>query len=490
MVERVSKQRRRSFGKIEKRKSKKRGIFFHASYAIPEEFYSDFTQLVGQKRVYRDFDTKSEAEVWLAQVEREIKLGIWKPEQVEKQEEQMDSITFAQYAPNVIERRKKPNGEPIKETSKVKDREALKMYLIPYFGRMRMVDITVYDVQHWVDEGFQPLKKSTNRLDRLYHVYKTLRKIMKHAATTPIDRDGNTLISKDPCANVKVAKPDYDKKEKVRPTMEQLTQLIEGMRTPAFKVAIDLASTTGLREGEVLALRLCDLHLDEKPYISVRQNVQRITGVGLVLQSPKTKSSIRDVPIGAHERDLLQQWVQENHITNPEALLFTTKEGTPYDPAKLRDEERKVRKTIQGLEEMKVHHLRAHSLSTMGESGASVSEIMAMGGHTSMEVAAQYQVSQQEHMLEIIQKRDEDIARKKAEAHATATQQDNDSMHALIAQTLMQMNASERVAWFSRQVETDAQLCAGVWRALDSEERSRVLGALEEGARGMLVASL
>lgn len=66
-------------------------------------------------------------------------------------------------------------------------------------------------------------------------------------------------------------------------------------------VGILLASATGIRIGELCALRWSDINL-EKSIMSVKQTVQRVCNVGksgthLVISSPKSSSSLRQIPL-------------------------------------------------------------------------------------------------------------------------------------------------------------------------------------------------
>ncbi len=94
-----------------------------------------------------------------------------------------------------------------------------------------------------------------------------------------------------------------DKAEKTLLNHEEQQQLREGLvsdQTPS-NVGILLASATGIRIGELCALKWLDIDL-EKSILTVKQTVQRVCNVGekgthLVLSSPKSHSSIRQIPI-------------------------------------------------------------------------------------------------------------------------------------------------------------------------------------------------
>jgi integrase len=74
----------------------------------------------------------------------------------------------------------------------------------------------------------------------------------------------------------------------------RLFDVISGERLEALYV---LALTTGLRRGELLALRWDDIDL-ESPQLHVRRAIQRIDGK-LQVMGPKTSSSRRTVVLPA-----------------------------------------------------------------------------------------------------------------------------------------------------------------------------------------------
>ena len=65
----------------------------------------------------------------------------------------------------------------------------------------------------------------------------------------------------------------------------------------SFSALFHLAVTTGLRQGELLGLKLSDIDWDNKQTHVQRQS-QMITGKGLLFTELKTKTSKRVVAVG------------------------------------------------------------------------------------------------------------------------------------------------------------------------------------------------
>jgi integrase len=80
-------------------------------------------------------------------------------------------------------------------------------------------------------------------------------------------------------------------------TADQLRQFLEATRNDALHAAYVLAATTGMRRGEVAALRWQDIDLDNAR-LRVEQSVSTVYGV-LVFNPPKTKKGVRTIALDA-----------------------------------------------------------------------------------------------------------------------------------------------------------------------------------------------
>lgn len=71
----------------------------------------------------------------------------------------------------------------------------------------------------------------------------------------------------------------------------QTATFIEEVKNYALHIPVLLAVTTGMRRGEVLALRWCDVDLN-RATISVTQTLEKTSEGGLCFKQPKTKKSV------------------------------------------------------------------------------------------------------------------------------------------------------------------------------------------------------
>ena len=138
-----------------------------------------------------------------------------------------------------------------------------------------------------------------------------------------------------------------------------------------------LALTTGMRRGEILALKWQDIDFDLNT-LQVRRIFTRSKGHRYVLAEPKTEKSRRSVILPLITVGLLKQHRMSQQQAKSEAgeywqandLVFCTALGTPLNPNKVIERFETVLKRA-GLPHIRFHDLR-HSAATM---------LLAMGVH-------------------------------------------------------------------------------------------------------------
>ena len=112
------------------------------------------------------------------------------------------------------------------------------------------------------------------------------------------------LLSRNP-ANA-VEPPRAEQKEMVALDADQTATLIESVRGTALYIPTLLAVTTGMRRGEVLALRWRDVDL-ERAVLSVTQTLEKTRKSGLQFKQPKTLKSRRTISLPAITVDTLKR---------------------------------------------------------------------------------------------------------------------------------------------------------------------------------------
>jgi integrase len=156
-----------------------------------------------------------------------------------------------------------------------------------------------------------------------------------------------------------------------------------------YEAAVYLAVLTGLRLGEVFALRWADLDLGDEPVVRVRGSVQRVKGQLTVLE-PKTRESVRDVALGRlgaealrrHRARQAEERLRAGTSWEDGDLVFPNVWGrfTPPDYF-VRQEFRRIVERA-ALPPMRFHDLR-HTFATLQLNGKQPLKIVSeMMGHT------------------------------------------------------------------------------------------------------------
>ena len=131
-----------------------------------------------------------------------------------------------------------------------------------------------------------------------------------------------------------------------------------------------LAVHTGMRQGELLALRWQDVDMEDA-VVSVRRTLTR-SGGRVVFGGPKTKKSRRSIrltpqaveALGSHlERQLRDMEILGDHYQD-QGLVFTTDTGAPINPSNLRQRSFTPLLKRAALPHMRFHDLR-HTCATL-----------------------------------------------------------------------------------------------------------------------------
>ncbi len=150
-------------------------------------------------------------------------------------------------------------------------------------------------------------------------------------------------------------------------------------------LGVYICLSTGLRIGEVCALRWEDLDV-ELGMVKVNKTIQRIYTIEngirkteLIIDSPKTKNSIREIPMS---RDLLRIIKPIKKIMN-DSFFILTNEAKPTEPRTYRNFYKNLMMNL-GMPKLKFHGLR-HSFATRCiESKCDYKTVSVLLGHSNI----------------------------------------------------------------------------------------------------------
>ncbi len=246
--------------------------------------------------------------------------------------------------------------------------------LLPEFGNRKVSSITTAVVQKYVNRlSAEGLSAATVR-----NVYACMRTALNAAVT-------QRLILVNPCLGVKL--PRMHREEMLFLTADEVRALADKI-TPYYRTLILTAAYTGLRAGELLALRRADVDL-LRGVVQVRRALKEVNG-HLYFGPTKTHAH-RTVSLPRFLRDEF-----DAHLSRPlpggngpEALVFPGPQGGPlrhgnfygrhYKPA--------VRAALPAAKHgLRFHDLRHTCVSLLIAAGVHAKAIQERLGHSSIQI--------------------------------------------------------------------------------------------------------
>lgn len=272
----------------------------------------------------------------------------------------------------------------IKPTTYDSYNNTISTHLIPTLGKLQLQKLTPSIIQKLVND------MCTNDLSPRtvqYTIY-----ILSCALKKAVQLK---YISHNPCTCIELPKHTrkpinvFTEKE-----MHQFITVLEEFRveTTALKTrhhplypAFLLQLMTGIRRGEVLGLTWEHIHLDQE-YISIRQQLIK-TSTGVLIDTPKTSTSIRDIPLPKLLVDILQ-----NYTDNKTGFVFTTSKGKPVHPRSYQRTYDMLLKRagliIPGKKKPRIHDLRHNFATHLLASGVDIKTCSDLLGHADVRFTA------------------------------------------------------------------------------------------------------
>lgn len=269
-------------------------------------------------------------------------------------------------------------------TYKIYYRNAIKGEL----GTMKLKKLTPYIIQKFLDDASQ--KYSHVRL-----LYVILHQMFEYAVSMEII-DHNIVdkvtVPKGHVANHDVKDNFYNK--------DELTYFLQSVKdSSSYKIYtyFRLLAYTGMRKGEALALTWKDLDIENKT-IDINKNCvyDQLTNKKM-LQTPKTKASIRKISLDTETVSILQKWHLKQsrwkmangfRKSDEKQFIFQdnnneiTSVSSPYNWLK-KIYKKKPQKKIR------LHGFRHTHASLLFESGASIKEVQERLGHSDSKITLQ-----------------------------------------------------------------------------------------------------
>ena len=255
-------------------------------------------------------------------------------------------------------------------------RSALDAHLLPGLGDYRLEEITSRTIEQWRAEAMAK-PKGKGRLSKRMAA-KCL--AMTHSIFERARRQHD--LPANPAADVEPLRQRYDRARFSFYSPEQVHALVRAAASKQDGAIFLTAAFTGLRMGELLALRVRDVDFEQSA-IRVLGSVDSIAGVGL----PKSGHG-RSVPLVDQVAQALAQLLQRDMFTGPDDFVFVGDTGRWLDGSALRGRF-KAAATKAGLPPLRFHDLR-HTFGSLAITRGSLIDVQHWLGHADSRTTSRY----------------------------------------------------------------------------------------------------
>lgn len=274
----------------------------------------------------------------------------------------------------------------IRASTMAKKDSVLKTHVLPFLGKTPLRELTRDKLSAWRSD----LAKKPNKTNTKNGAYRELRALLNFAAERGLMRESPMKYIptfRDPYQETAPAKLRYYTKDqygKYIAEAEKWAADRNDLRAKGILIFFEIAYLTGMRKGEINALRWSDL---EDGFVWVRRSLtQKLKGQKWVETPPKTPSSTRRLQMPKQLRDDLEQHKREQQTVpgwnedfficgGPEPIPDTTLEKANGNFAE-----------TAGLPRITIHEFRHSHASLLCNAGINIKEIARRLGHADVEM--------------------------------------------------------------------------------------------------------
>jgi integrase len=238
-------------------------------------------------------------------------------------------------------------------------------FLVPELGALLLARLAPTHIQtaytKWATEGRRDGKLGGLSPRTRRHIHRILRASLGRAVEQQV-------ISRNPADVFKKRLPKVERKDMMTLTTEQSTRLLDAIKHTRVFWPVLLALTTGMRRGEILALRWRNVEL-ERGTLRVVESLEQ-TMAGLRFKAPKTEKS-RGIVLPSFTVDELRRLKRQQAEEllalgirqSGETLVCARADGKPLQPRSLTHQFTYLIGRIKDVPRIRFHDLR-HSHAT------------------------------------------------------------------------------------------------------------------------------
>lgn len=258
-----------------------------------------------------------------------------------------------------------------------------------YFGEAKLRSIRPRHIQEYVNELCKYLSpKSIKNYIMLLNV------IFELAVQDGIiQREENPMLQK-------IRRPKQQRKEVEAYNLEEMQlilRLAEEDENPDIKLILNLALLTGIRRGEMAALKWEKVNFEDG-YIYICESRVVVEGGVEHTKQPKTNAGIRRIYIPQHLIDILKEY-QRRYLTNKmkfgkefadKGYVVSKPDGNPFTPQGISNSYLRFMKRHQDeIRYLKFHGLRHTYASVLIEQGENPKTVQHNLGHADVSLTLQ-----------------------------------------------------------------------------------------------------
>lgn len=240
----------------------------------------------------------------------------------------------------------------------------IRLHITPAIGRVRLDALTAGDIDHMVGRVLEARSPQTAR-----HAYKVMHRALGQAVRWD-------LIAVNPAARVEAPKVRAPQPHPL--TADEARRfLVASAAEPRFALYA-LALTTGMRRGELLALKWSDIDM-EAGIVRVERSLRQVDRYRFVREPTKTEKSRRALPIPGLALRALAAMTKTTT-----GYVFARADGRPLPPAEVTREFQSCL-VRHGFRSVRFHDLR-HTAANLAldRMGGDIRAVSAMLGHASI----------------------------------------------------------------------------------------------------------
>jgi integrase len=316
------------------------------------------------------FERKADASRWLSLKEAEISKGEWIAPELGEQ-------TFRDYAQQWMrDRVLKPRTLELYDG-------LLANHLFPAFGNLGMADIDEATVRRWrkdrLDAG--PKAKRPFGPVTVAKAYRLLHAIFETAA------EDDRIVARNPCHIEGAGKEESDEREVVPlPVVFKIAETVP----VRYRALVLLATFADMRWGELAGLRRENVDLMACEIRIAEALVQPDKG-GLRFDTPKSRAGKRTVAIPEEIADEIRWHLERFAEPGMDGLVFVGPKGGKLRRSNFHSSVWSKARENVGLPDLHLHDLRHTGGTLSAATGATLKELMARLGHSSVRAAMIYQ---------------------------------------------------------------------------------------------------